>query len=59
MIIAKLKLGFTIKGIEVDAVHGTLLRLNFHHNGLMKAAARFRAGAVGETSVLANLRSET
>jgi RimJ/RimL family protein N-acetyltransferase len=55
VIIAKLKLGFTIKGIEMDAVHGTLLRLNYHHNGLMKAAARFRAGAIGESEVLKNL----
>lgn len=58
VIIAKLKLGFTIKGIEVDAIHGTLLRLNYHHNTLMKAAARFRAGAIGETEVLKNLCSE-
>lgn len=58
VIIAKLKLGFTIKGLEVDAVLGSLLRLNYHHNDLMKAAARFRAGAVGESEVLKNLRSE-
>ncbi len=58
VIIAKLKMGFTIKGLEVDAVHGTLLKLNYHHNSMMKAAARFRAGAVGEAEVLRNLRSE-
>lgn len=58
VIIAKLKLGFTIKGIEVDAVHGTLLRINYHHNELMKKAARFRAGAISESDVLQNLRTD-
>jgi GNAT superfamily N-acetyltransferase len=58
VIIAKLKLGFTIKGIEVDAVHGTLLRLNYHHNELMKKAARFRVGAINELEVLLNLRTD-
>ncbi len=51
VIIAKLKLGFVIRGIEIDPVHGTLLRLNFHHNQLLKSAARFRVGAVGEADV--------
>lgn len=59
VIIAKLKLGFTVKGIEVDAVHGTLLRLNHHHNQLLNSASRFRVGAVGESEVRRLLLAES
>jgi hypothetical protein len=51
VIIAKLKLGFIIKGVELDPVHGSLLRMAFHHNSLMTSAARFRAGALKEPGV--------
>lgn len=51
VIIAKLKLGFLIKGIEIDAVHGPLLNLSYYHNELLNSAARFRSGAVGEEEV--------
>jgi len=51
VIISKLKLGFTISGLQLDAVHGVLVRLIYHHNNLLKSAVRFRAGAIGESEV--------
>jgi ribosomal protein S18 acetylase RimI-like enzyme len=51
VIISKLKLGFTISGLQLDAVHGVLVRLIYHHNDLLKSATRFRAGAMGEVEV--------
>jgi len=51
VIIAKLKHGFSISSLEMDAVHGALVRLSYHHNALLKAAAKFRAGAVGEAKI--------
>ena len=44
ILIAKLKLGFNIFGFETHAVHGTLLKMVFHHNVLMQKSLRFRAG---------------
>lgn len=44
ILIAKLKLGFTIYAIESHAVHGNLLNMVYHHNEQMKKSQRFRAG---------------
>jgi GNAT superfamily N-acetyltransferase len=44
ILIAKLKLGFNIFGFETHAVHGTLLKMVFHHNALMQKSLRYRAG---------------
>lgn len=46
IIIAKLKLGFTISGMEINPSLGQLLHLNYHFNPLKKRAASFRAGAL-------------
>lgn len=51
VIIAKLKMGFVIRGIELDPVHGLLLKLNYHHNELLNKAVRFRTGAVNEPEI--------
>ena len=51
IIIAKLKLRFLINGIEIDPVHGSLLRMTYHHNSLLSEAARFRVGAYGEKRI--------
>jgi hypothetical protein len=51
VIISKLKIGFTISGLQLDAVHGILVRLIYHHNELLQSATRFRAGAMGEVGV--------
>ena len=56
VLIAKMKLGFLVSGFEVTPVHGALIRLTYHHHEIRKAAARFRAGAIGETEVLRLLR---
>jgi ribosomal protein S18 acetylase RimI-like enzyme len=52
IIIAKLKLGFTITGIQLDATHGILVKLVYNHNELLNRATKFRAGAIGEDKVL-------
>lgn len=51
VIISKLKLGFTISGMQLDAVHGILVKLIYHHNEMLLSALKFRAGAVGESGV--------
>lgn len=56
VLIAKMKLGFMVSGFEVTPVHGALIRLAYHHSELRRAAARFRAGSIGETEVLRLLR---
>ncbi len=56
VLIAKMKLGFIVSGFEVTPVHGALIRLTYHHDELRKAAARFRAGAIGETEILRLLK---
>lgn len=56
VLIAKMKLGFIVSGFEVTSVHGALIRLTYHHSEPRRAAARFRAGAIGETEVLRLLR---
>lgn len=52
ILIAKLKLGFNIVGIQLDAIHGILIKLMYHHNELLNSATKFRAGAVEEITVL-------
>ena len=46
ILIAKLKLGFKVYGIEVDAVHGTLLKLVYNLNEQMAEALRYRTGEI-------------
>ena len=55
VLIAKLKLGFTINGFEQDEVMGTLVRVIYHHDPLRRKAALFRAGKIGESEVLTRL----
>lgn len=46
ILIAKLKLGFNVYGMETDAVHGTLLKLVYNLNEQMSEALRYRAGDI-------------
>jgi GNAT superfamily N-acetyltransferase len=46
ILIAKLKLGFHIFSIETTAVHGTLIKMVYHHNELMRQSLRFRSGEI-------------
>jgi len=46
ILIAKLRLGFNICGMETDAVHGTLLKMVYNVNPEMAEALRYRAGEV-------------
>ncbi len=46
ILIAKLKLGFKVSGMEMDAVHGTLLKLVYNLNPQMTEALRYRAGEI-------------
>ena len=59
VIISKLKIGFFISGMQLDAIHGVLVKLIYHHNPLLNSAARFRAGAIGEVEVREMLSSST
>lgn len=52
VLIAKLKLGFSINGFEQDETMGTLVRMIFHHDKLRKKAANFRAGKYTEQGIL-------
>ncbi|MCB0413752.1 MAG: GNAT family N-acetyltransferase [Bdellovibrionales bacterium] len=52
VIIAKLRLGFTITGFESNVNYGNLVKLTYHHSELRKKATKFRAGAVKESEVL-------
>lgn len=52
VIIAKMRLGFTITGFESNVNYGNLVKLTYHHSDLRRRAAKFRAGAIGETEVL-------
>jgi GNAT superfamily N-acetyltransferase len=58
VLIAKLKLGFTINGFEQDEIMGTLVRVIYHHDPLRRKAVLFRAGKVGESEVLAHLSAQ-
>lgn len=51
VLIAKLKIGFSIHGFEQDETMGTLVRMIFHHNELRKKAADFRAGKYSEQEI--------
>jgi hypothetical protein len=46
VLIAKLKLGFSINGFEVNTRYGALVRLIYHHYEMKKNALKFRAGAI-------------
>jgi GNAT superfamily N-acetyltransferase len=46
ILIAKLKLGFKICGLETHAVHGTLLKMVYHLNEQMAEALKYRAGEI-------------
>ena len=48
IIIAKLKLGFQINGLESNVKHGNLVKLTYHHSELRNRVTKFRAGAVGD-----------
>ena len=50
ILIAKLKLGFQIRGMEVDGVHGALLHMVYNHNPLIQKAFRFRVGELAAFS---------
>jgi ribosomal protein S18 acetylase RimI-like enzyme len=51
VIIAKLKMDFTIYGFEVNTRYGALVRLIYHHSEIKRKAIRFRAGAVKENEI--------
>ena len=57
VLIAKLKLGFSMYGFEVNTRYGALVRLIYHHSEIKKSALRFRAGAVNETEVIGALKN--
>ncbi len=56
ILIAKLKLGFNVTGMQLDAIHGILIKLVYNHNELLSAATRFRAGAISEEKILKTLQ---
>lgn len=56
VLIAKLKLGFSIYGFEVNTRYGALVRLIYHHNAIKKSALRFRAGALNEPEIIDALK---
>jgi len=51
VLIAKLKMGFTICGMEQDEAMGSLLRMVYYHDDIRKKAAEFRAGKLSLGSV--------
>lgn len=55
IIIAKLKLGFTINGFEQDETMGTLIRMIYYHDKVRKNAAEFRAGNIHHRDILDQL----
>lgn len=56
VLIAKLKLGFSIYGFEINTRYGALVRLVYHHNEMKKNALKFRAGAINEIQVIDALK---
>jgi GNAT superfamily N-acetyltransferase len=56
VLIAKLKLGFSIYGFEVNTRYGALVRLIFHHNEMKKNALHFRAGALNQSLIFDALK---
>lgn len=57
VLIAKLKLGFSIYGFEVNTRYGALVRLVYHHNEMKRNALRFRAGALNESEIVDALKN--
>jgi GNAT superfamily N-acetyltransferase len=57
VLIAKLKLGFIINGLEQDDSLGSLLRMVYHHDELRQQAQAFRSGVISHTNVLQALLS--
>lgn len=55
VIIAKLKLGFTINGFEQDETMGTLIRMIYHNDEMRRNATEFRAGNIHHRSILEQL----
>lgn len=51
VLIAKLKLGFTINGFEQDEIMGTLVRMIFYHNEVRKKSSVFRAGKYNDKKI--------
>lgn len=52
VLIAKLKKGFHIAAMEIDASLGPLVKLNYHHNLIKKRAAAFRSGSLKDLDIL-------
>ena len=51
ILIAKLKLGFTINGLEQNETMGTLVQMIYHFNELRRKGSLFRAGKYSEAGV--------
>lgn len=58
VLIAKLKLGFSMYGFEVNTRYGALVRLIHHHSEIKKKALRFRAGSVHESEIIDALKNQ-
>jgi hypothetical protein len=52
VIIAKLKLGFKISGIDLSDEYGTLVKLTYYLNETRQSVAEFRAGQIKPTRKL-------
>lgn len=57
ILIAKLKLGFMINGLEQNDTMGTLVQMIYHFNELRRKGSLFRAGKYSETGVWEALNS--
>ena len=51
IIIAKLKLGFSINGFESNVNYGNLVKLTYHLSELRNQVTKYRAGAIGDDKV--------
>ena len=58
ILIAKLKLGFSIYGFELNTRYGALVRLIYHHNESKSKALKFRTGAINETDIINALKGK-
>lgn len=52
VLIAKMKLGFTITGLECNVNYGNLVKLTYHHSELRRRTTKFRAGGTRDTEIL-------